>query len=146
MRILSVCLLFLLISCKASYQRVDINSISDAEKKKVYNFGKQVLETCKSRKFIQLGGRKVTKGLSELSLKDMQDACDVLDKRNGKFIDMDLVEVIEEPSVRVYRYKGKFEKNEFLNEIRIWLRSDGKFQGIIWQEWKDEYKPYKKGK
>lgn len=144
MRILSICLLFLLISCKASYQKVDINSISDAEKKKVYSFGRQVLETCKTRKFIQLSGRKVTNGLAGLSSKDMQDACDVLDKRNGKFVDMDLVEVIDEQSARIYRYKARFERNEFLNEVRIWLRQDGKFQGIIWQEWKDEYTPYKK--
>ena len=76
----------------------------------------------------------------------MQHACDVLDKRNGKFIDMKLIEVIDDTFTRgskIYRYKANFERNDFVNEVRIWLNTDGKFAGIIWKEWKDEYIPYK---
>lgn len=147
MRILSFCLLILLVSCKTTYRRVSVDSISEAEKQKVYNFGKRIVETCKTRKFIQLSEREVTKGLATLSLEEMQHACDVLDERNGKFIDMELVEVIDDTytnNCRVYRYKGNFERNEFVNEIRIWLGTNGKFQGIIWKEWQDEYIPYRK--
>ena len=125
---------------------MDVNSISENEKQKVYNFGKRIIETCKTRQFIQLSQREVTKGLSELSLEEMQHACDVLDKRNGKFIDMQLIEVIDDTYVggsKIYRYKANFERNEFVNEVRIWLNTDGKFAGIIWKEWKDEYIPYK---
>ena len=117
------------------------------EKQKVYNFGKKLLETCKTRQFVQLSQREVTKSLSELSLEEMQHACDVLDKRNGKFIDMTLIEVIDDTytsNSKIYRYKGNFEKNDFLVEIRIWLGTDGKFQGIIWKQWQDEYEPYKR--
>jgi len=147
MRILSFFLVVLLISCKTTYQRATINSISEAEKQKVYNFGKRVLETCKTRQFLQLSEREVTKGLATLSLAEMQNACDVLDKTNGKFIDMKLIEVIDDTYIhnsKVYRYKGNFERNEFVKEIRIWLGTNGKFQGIIIMEWKDEYIPYKK--
>jgi hypothetical protein len=73
MRILSFCFLFLLFSCKTTYRRIELNSISDKEKQKVY-------ETCKTRQFVQLSEREVTKGLAELSLAEMQNACDVLDK------------------------------------------------------------------
>lgn len=146
MKFLSIGLLLLLVSCKTTYPRVAIASISEKEKAKVYDFGKRLLETCKTRQFIQLSEREVTQGLAKLTLAEMQHACDVLDKRNGKFIDMTLVEVIDDSytkNSRIYRYKGNFQKNDFVNEIRIWLRGDGKFQGIIWQEWKDEYIPYK---
>ncbi|HOD10121.1 MAG TPA: hypothetical protein PKH91_05210, partial [Flavobacterium sp.] len=128
------------------YRRVDVNSISETEKQKVYNFGKRIVETCKTRQFIQLSQREVTKSLSELSLAEMQHACDVLDKRNGKFIDMKLIEVIDDTFTggsKIYRYKANFEKNDFVNEVRIWLNTDGKFAGIIWKEWKDDYIPYK---
>ena len=138
--------MFLLFSCKTTYRRVDVNSISESEKQKVYNFGKRIVETCKTRQFIQLSQREVTKSLSELSLAEMQHACDVLDKRNGKFIDMKLIEVIDDTFTRgskIYRYKANFEKNDFVNEVRIWLNTDGKFAGIIWKEWKDDYIPYK---
>jgi hypothetical protein len=60
---------------------------------------------------------------------------------------MKLIEVIDETfagNSKVYRYKANFERNDFLVEVRIWLRTDGKFQGIIWKEWEDEYIPYKK--
>ena len=136
----------LLFSCKTTYRRIDVNSISESEKQKVYNFGKRIVETCKTRQFIQLSQREVTKSLSELSLAEMQHACDVLDKRNGKFIDMKLIEVIDDTFTggsKIYRYKANFEKNDFVNEVRIWLNTDGKFAGIIWKEWKDDYIPYK---
>lgn len=146
MRIWSLCLLLLLVSCKTTYRRIDVNSIAESEKQKVYNFGKKVIESCTTRQFVQLSQREVTKGLSELSLEEMQQACDVLDKRNGKFINMILVEVIDDTFIggsKIYRYKANFERNDFLNEVRIWLNNDGKFAGIIWKEWKDEYIPYK---
>jgi hypothetical protein len=146
MRVITFCLLFLLFSCKTTYRRIDVNSISESEKQKVYNFGQRIVETCKTRQFIQLSQREVTKSLSELSLAEMQHACDVLDKRNGKFIDMKLIEVIDDTFTggsKIYRYKANFEKNDFVNEVRIWLNTDGKFAGIIWKEWKDDYIPYK---
>ncbi|TDP61744.1 hypothetical protein [Flavobacterium dankookense] len=147
MRFTAFCLLFLLLSsCKTTFRRIDVNSISETEKQKVYNFGKRIVETCKTRQFIQLTQREVTKSLSELSLAEMQHACDVLDKRNGKFIDMKLIEVIDDTFTRgskIYRYKANFERNDFVNEVRIWLNTDGKFAGIIWKEWKDDYIPHK---
>lgn len=124
-----------------------MDAISEVEKQKVYNFGKRILETCKTRQFIQLSEKEATKGLAALSLEEMQHACDVVDKRNGKFIDMNLVEVIDDTysgTSKIFRFKANFERNDFVNEIRIWLGTDGKFQGIIWKEWKDEYTPYKK--
>ncbi len=146
MRVLTFCLLFLLFSCKTTYRRLALNSISQSEKQKVYNFGKRIIESCKTRQFVQLSQREVTKSLSELSLEEMQHACDVLDKRNGKFIDMNLIEVIDDTytsTSKIYRYKANFERNDFVNEVRIWLGTDGKFQGIIWKEWEDAYIPYK---
>jgi hypothetical protein len=136
-----------LVSCKATYRRIDINSIPEEEKTKVYNFGMQVLKSCKTRQFIQLSGRKVTKNLENLSVQEMQYVCDVLDKTNGKIIDMKLVEVIEENATsnsKIYRYKGNFERNDVVREIRIWLGTDEKFQGIICKTWKDGYEAYKK--
>ncbi|MCF6133004.1 hypothetical protein [Flavobacterium wongokense] len=149
MRILSFCLLLLLVSCKTTYRRADINSISEAEKNKVYNFGIKNIKTCETRQFVQLSEREVTKSLATLSLEEMQHFCDVIAKRNGKFIDMTLIEVIDDTftsNSKIYRYKANFEKNDFLNEVRIWLGTDGKFQGIIWKKWEDEYIPYKKKK
>lgn len=124
-----------------------MDSISEGEKLKVYNFGKRVFETCKTRQFIQLSEKEATKGLAALSLEEMQHVCDALDKTNGKFIDMQLIEVIDDTFIsnsKIYRYKGNFERNETIREIRIWLGIEGKFHGIIIQEWKDEYTPYKK--
>lgn len=147
MRILSFCLLFLLVSCKTTYRRLNINYISEKEKAKVYDFGKRLLETCKTRQFVQLSEREVTKSLATLSLEEMQYACDAIGKTNGKFIDMKLVEVIDDTytsNSKVYRYKGNFERNDVVREIRIWLGTNGKFQGIIWKKWQDEYTPYKK--
>lgn len=144
--LLGVFLLVLLVSCKTSYRKVAVNSVSENEKQRVYNFGKRILETCKTREFVQLSQKEVTAGLAKLSLEEMQKACNVLDERNGKFINMELIEIIDDTFAGkslIYRYKANFEKNDFLNEIRIWVNTDGKFSGIIFREWKDEYIPYK---
>lgn len=147
MRALTFFLLLFFVSCKTTYPRINISAIPEKEKAKVYDFGKRLLETCKTRKFGQLSEKEVTTGLATLSLQEMQNACDALEKTNGKFIDMQLVEVIDDTyshNSKVYRYKGNFERNDVVREIRIWLGTNGKFQGIIWKEWKDEYSPYKK--
>jgi hypothetical protein len=146
MKILSFCLFIVLVSCKTTYRKIEVNSISEKEKQKVYDFGKGLLETCITRHFVQLSNRDVTEGLSHLSIEEMQNACDALDKTNGKFIDMKLVEVIDDTYLhnsKVYRYKGNFVRNDVAREIRIWLGNNGKFQGIIWKAWQDEYTPYK---
>lgn len=147
MRTFAFCLLILLTSCKTTYRRISIDTISEKEKAKVYDFGRRLLETCKTREFVQLSEREVNKGLATLSLEEMQHACDALGKTNGKFIDMKLIEIIDDTYIhgsKIYRYKGNFERNDVVREIRIWLGTDGKFQGIIWKKWDDEYLPYKK--
>jgi hypothetical protein len=48
MRVGSFFLLFFLVSCKTSYRRIEISSISEKEKQKVYNFGKRIVESCKT--------------------------------------------------------------------------------------------------
>lgn len=144
MRVFFLSFLLILVSCKVTYPTIDLDSISDIEKKKVYDFGKRIVETCKTRQFVQLSQKEVTKNLLDLSLPEMQHFCDVIDKRNGKFMDMKLIEVIDDTfkgSCKIFRYKANFERNEFQNEIRIWLKNDGKIAGIICREWNDNYLP-----
>lgn len=152
MRFLSFILLVLMLSCKsatstASFSKIDINSISKEEKQKVYEYGKKAIENCLSK---NPGGPESRKSVkqAEVPLDTNASNCDLI-KKSGKFADMDLIEIIEDTNDKgfvgkIYRYKARFQKKEFVNEIRIWLRKDGKFNGVIWQEWKDEYVPYQK--
>lgn len=136
----------LLTSCKTIYPKLSLDAVSENEKRRVYDFGKRNVETCITREFVQLSTKEVTKYLSGLSLEEMQNFCDIVDKRNGKFIDMELIEIIDDTYLRkclIYRYKANFERNEFLNEIRIAVLTNGKFTGIGYREWKDEYIPSK---
>ena len=126
-----------------------VDNITEAEKQRVYNFGKRNLESCKTREFIQISKKEATDYLASLTLEEMQHMCDWLDKQNGKFIDMELIEIIDETytsNCLVYRYKTNFERNDIVNELRIWVIPNGKFRGIIIREWKDEYpgRPYQK--
>lgn len=147
MKYICFILFFILItSCKVTYPKLSLDAVSEKEKQRVYDFGKRNAETCITRKFVQLSTKEVTKYVSELSLEEMQHFCDIIDKRNGKFIDMKLIEIIDNTFTNrylIYRYKANFERNDFLNEVRIWVRTDGKFGGIAYKEWKDEYIPSK---
>ncbi|WP_339836735.1 hypothetical protein [uncultured Flavobacterium sp.] len=130
------------ISCKTTYPKLSSDSISITEKQRVYDFGEKILKSCVTREFIQLSEKEVTKGLAKLSLEQMQKSCDYFDSVHGKFIDMELIEIIDDTYTNnslIYRYKANFEKNIPLKEIRIWVQKNGKFSGIIYQDWKDEY-------
>lgn len=129
---------FIFISCKASYPRYSMDAVSSTEKQRVYDFGERILKSCITREFIQLSEKEVTKGLAKLSLEQMQKSCDYFDNVHGKFIDMQLIEIIDNTFISnnlIYRFKANFERNEFLNEIRIWVNIDGKFAGIGYREW-----------
>lgn len=144
MRILLLISFSLLFSCKPAYDRINLNFISETEKQRVYDFGVRDLNSCITRKFIQLSRKEATEEFAVgLTLEAMQHTCDALDKRNGKFIDMKLIEIIDDYNVgsKVYRFKANFERNEFLNEIRIWVKPNGKFAGIVIREWADQYIP-----
>jgi hypothetical protein len=135
-------LLLVTAGCKTTYRRRPLDQIAPTEKQRVYNFGKRNFESCITRQFIQISKKEATDYLASLKLEEMQHMCDWLDKQNGKFIDMQLIEVIDETYKRnclVYRYKANFERNEVQNEIRIWVNRDGKFSGLIIRPWKDEY-------
>ncbi len=104
--------------------------------------------SCKTRQFVPLSEKEVGKnGLVALTSDKVLSACDVLDKTNGNLIDMKLIEVIDDTSTsnsKIFRYKANFERNEIVREIRIWLGTDGKFQGIICETWQNKYEPYRK--
>lgn len=136
----------LLTSCKTTYPKLSLDAVSENEKQRVYDFGKKILETCITREFIQLSTKEVSEGLAKLSLPEMQKACDHLDKNHGKFIDMKLIEIIDNTYIDnclIYRYKANFEKNVPLKEIRIWVQKNGKFAGIVYKDWQDQYITYK---
>ena len=138
--------LILLNSCKKTYPKLSLDAVSENEKQRVYDFGKKIAETCITREFIQLSTKEVTQDLAKLSLDEMQKACDHLDKTHGKYIDMELIEIIDDTyrnNNLIYRYKANFEKNVPLKEIRIWVLKNGKFAGIIYKDWKDQYTTYK---
>ena len=134
----------LLTSCKTTYPKLSLDAVSEKEKQRVYDFGEKILKSCITREFVQLSEKEVTKGLAELSLDQMQKTCDYFDNVHGKFIDMELIEIIDNTYTDnnlVYRYKANYEKNNPLKEIRIWVQKNGKFSGIVYQDWKDEYIP-----
>ncbi|MBP9792467.1 MAG: hypothetical protein KBC56_00540 [Flavobacterium sp.] len=144
MRLLLLIPFLLIFGCKPTYNRINLDFISETEKQRVYDFGVRNLKSCITREFIQLSRKEATEELvTGISLEDMQHTCDVLDKRNGKFIDMKLIEIIDNYNTnsKIYRFKANFQKNDFLNEVRIWVEKNGKFSGFVIREWKDAYIP-----
>lgn len=135
-------LMIIFVGCKPTYPRIPIGAVPLAEQQRVYNFGKRQLESCITRQFIQISKKEAHEALAGVTLEEMQLMCDVLDEQNGKFIDMELIEIIDESRItnsRAYRYKTNFERNEVINEVRIWTTPTGKFLGFIVRKWSDDY-------
>lgn len=151
MRVLSFIMVFLIVSCKSAstspvVSKIDLNSISNTEKQKVYEYGKKAILNCMAKKPVDPKS-KSSKTAEPAASNGAADNCELL-RKSGKFVDMELVEVIgsvdDKEFGKIFRYKGRFQKREFINEIRIWVTKEEKIDGIIWQEWKDEYEPYQK--
>lgn len=144
MRFLLLIPFLLIFGCKPAYNRINLDFISETEKQRVNDFGVRNLKSCITREFIQLNRKEATEELvTGITLEDMQNTCNVLDQRNGKFIDMKLIEIIDNYNTnsKIYRFKANFQKNDFLNEVRIWVEKNGKFSGFVIREWKDAYIP-----
>ena len=119
------------------FEVVKVEEVDSQKKDKSYNLGKRLLEACNTSKFKPFTTDEATdKVIANATLEKITSTCQKINARNGKFIKLDLIEVLqdEDSDELVFRYDIKYEKTYFKRELIVTLNSDEKVSAISTKE------------
>ena len=149
--ILILCL-FSLLACKTkkviakpegkNSAQLSLNNVDEAQKTKAYELGKRVLMTCNTSKFKPFTSSEATaKVIANTSLVRLKKTCLKFTQKYGAFIDLRLVEVIQNKAetATIFRFKADFEKASTVKELRVTMNGENKVSAIISKDWTDHF-------
>jgi hypothetical protein len=112
----------------------DINS---TKLNRAYTIGKRLLEACNSSQFKKFSTTEATeKVIANASQEKITKTCQKINQRNGKFIDLKLLEASLDNLTNdvIFRYDIDYEKKLFKREITIIVNADDKVSSITTKE------------
>lgn len=122
---------------KSRFVKLKSSEINTLKLNKTYALGKRLLETCNTSKFKQFSKEEATdKVIQNATVEKISKTCQKILVRNGKFIDLSLIEIIQDTETKdiKFRYKIVYEKKYFERELYITLNSEGKISEIKTKE------------
>lgn len=122
---------------KKRFVNIKIEDVNTIKKNNSYNLGKRLLEACNTSKFKQFSSQEATeKVIKNATLEKITKTCQKINHRNGKFIDLDLLEITQDQLTEdfIFRYKIKYEKVYFKRELKITINNQNKVSSIITKE------------
>ncbi|MFY8180743.1 MAG: hypothetical protein ACOVLG_03120 [Flavobacterium sp.] len=146
-KISSLLLLALIISCKSKqpstseinknetvevksrFEKINLKEVNNQKLTRAYNLGKRLLETCNTSRFKVFSKEEATdKVIQNATVEKITKTCQKILMRNGKFIDLNLIEVTKDNETEdlFFRYKIEYEKKYFERELYITINSEGK--------------------
>ncbi|WP_395044980.1 hypothetical protein [Flavobacterium sp.] len=122
---------------KLRYVKMKFAEVNTLDRNRAYNLGKRLLETCNTSKFKAFSKEEATeKVILNATVEKISKTCQKINARNGKFIDLNLIEVIHDTETDSYNfiYKIAYEKKYFERELYVTINSDGKVSAISTKE------------
>lgn len=119
------------------FEIVKVEEINAQKKEKSYNLGKRLLEACNTSKFKPFTSDEATeKVIANATSEKIAATCKKINLRNGKFIGLDLIEVLRDKDAEeyIFRYDIKYEKTYFKRELMVTINSDEKVSAISTKE------------
>ena len=119
------------------FEIVKVEEIDAQKKEKSYNLGKRLLEACNTSKFKPFTSDEATeKVIANATSEKIAATCKKINLRNGKFIGLDLIEVLRDKDAEeyIFRYDIKYEKTYFKRELMVTINSDEKVSAISTKE------------
>jgi hypothetical protein len=142
--------ILLLVSCKSKtpnltaeelkkerYETVSISEVNLVKKDRAYDIGKRLLETCNTSRFKTFTTAEATeKVIKNATAEKITKTCQKMIHRNGKFIDLNLIEIIHdnETDEYVFKYDIEYEKKYFKREMKVTVDAQNKVSAITTQE------------
>ena len=119
------------------FEIVKVEEINAQKKGKSYNLGKRLLESCNTSKFKPFTSDEATeKVIANATSEKIAATCKKINLRNGKFIGLDLIEVLRDKDAEeyIFRYDIKYEKTYFKRELMVTINSEEKVSAISTKE------------
>ena len=119
------------------FEIVKLEEIDAQKKEKSYNLGKRLLEACNTSKFKPFTANEATeKVIANATSEKIAATCKKINLRNGKFIGLDLIEVLRDKDAEeyIFRYDIKYEKTYFKRELMVTINSEEKVSAISTKE------------
>ncbi len=119
------------------------------EKDLSYNVGFRLLNACNTSKLKKFSEEELTKKLlKKITLSYLSAICVNNNEEYGKFINLELVEILTNENIKtnIYRYKIEYERKIQKKEMRIYIDKEGLVSVIKTCRWKDKFELKKKYK
>jgi hypothetical protein len=113
------------------------DKIIEAGEKRAYTLGKRLLDACNTSKFIPYNKSEATdKVIANATVEKISQTCKIMNSRNGKFIDLKLIDVTQDKASKdyIYRFDIEYEKKYFKRELKITLNKESKISAISTKE------------
>lgn len=146
--------IFFLLSCKSKKSATETvviekrsavilkpEEVESIKKARAYDLGKRVLEACNTSRFKAFTTTEATgKVIANATAEKISATCQKIILRNGRFIDLNLIEIIhnEITDEFLFRYDIKYEKTLFKRELRVTINAENKVAAISTKEIKSK--------
>lgn len=117
------------IEVKSRFEKINLKDVNNQKLTRAYNLGKRLLETCNTSRFKVFSKEEATdKVIQNATVEKITKTCQKILMRNGKFIDLNLIDVTQDNETEdlFFRYKIEYEKKYFERELYITINSEGK--------------------
>jgi len=111
------------------FEKINLKEVNNQKLTRAYNLGKRLLETCNTSRFKVFSKEEATdKVIQNATVEKITKTCQKILMRNGKFIDLNLIDVTQDNETEdlFFRYKIEYEKKYFERELYITINSEGK--------------------
>lgn len=119
------------------YETLNIKDVASIKKNRAYELGKRLMETCNTSKFKSFNSSEATESvIKNATIEKVSKTCQKINMRNGKFIDLNLIEVVQDKETDdfIFKYDIKYEKKYFQRELKIVVNNDNKVSSISTKE------------
>ena len=95
------------------------------------------METCNTSRFKNFNTTEAIESvIKNANIEKISKTCQKINSRNGRFIDLDLIEIVQdnETGNLLFKYNIKYEKKYYQRELKMVLNTDYKIASIATKE------------
>lgn len=119
------------------FESLNLKDVVSYKKNRAYELGKRLMETCNTSKFKSFNSSEATESvIKNATIEKISSTCQKINMRNGKFLDLNLMEVMIDNQTNdlIFKYDIKYEKKYYQRELKITINNDNKVSSISTKE------------
>lgn len=135
-------LVILIVSCKSkkpetSFVSIDASKVETIKKDRALDLGTRLLSACNTSKFKRFSDAEATeKVIKNATLKNISTVCRKINFRNGKFLGLKLISILQNTSTNQYTflYAIDYEKKFYKRQLIVVVDQDNRVSSMVTKE------------